>query len=206
MWDGLDLSKLTIPIDKLYIGGIKQGSQVKFNVDEKVGILQFGHGTMYKDNPVKFVNLPIVKTLSFKSADFVLIKNMIEGLDDKGKSDFKSVVITCKDLNIDEKQLIKSMLCGEESDFKGFGDILKKIEFINSKVNNKDATRDRFGEFLQVGDIVLVADSTNPRWPSTLDIYKGATPGGRIRTQNYMQLSPRNVIKLNNKNILDLLK
>ena len=206
MWDGLDLSKLTIPIDKLYMGDIKQGSQVKFNVDEKVGILQFGFGTMYKDNPVKFINLPIVKTLSFKSADFELIKNMIEGLEDKGKSDFKSVVITCKDLNIDEKQLIKSTLRGEESDFKGFGDILKKIEFINSKVNNKDATRDRFGEFLQVGDIVLVADSTNPRWPSILDIYKGATPGGRIRTQDYMQLPPRNVIKLNNKNILDLLK
>lgn len=205
-WNGLDLSKLTIPIDKLYIGYIKQGSEVKFNIDEKVGILQFGYGTMYKDNHVKFINLPIIKTLSFKFANFVLIKAMIEGLANKGKSNFKNVVINCRDLNVDEKQSIKSMLCDEETSFKGFGDVLKKIESINSVVNNKDATKDRFGEPLQFGDLVFVAESSNSQWPTKLDIYKGGTSGGRIRTEYNRMIPPRNVIKINNSKILGLIK
>ena len=206
MWKGLDLSKLTVPVDKMYIGNIRRNYAITFNVDEKIGILQFGYDSIYKDNYGKVVNLPIVKTLSFKSADFESVKEMIEGLEDKGKSNFKSIIVNCKDLNAEEKQAVKDMLAGEETSFKGFGDVLKKIESINSVVNDKDATKDRFGEPLQVGDLVFVAESSNPQWPTKLDIYKGGTSGGRIRTEYNRMVPPRNVIKINNSKILGLIK
>ena len=201
-FNGLDLSELKTHIRLLYLGNIADGSEVRFNPDLKVETLQFGYGAI--DASVK--NLPIFKTLSFKSADFTSIHNMIDGLEDKGKSNFNSIQITCKDCNNEEKEAIKNLLKGEDTGFVGYGEILKKIEVINKVVNDNDGGKDRFGESLSPGDVVIVADTSSPKWPSFLDIYKGCSGNGRIRTEKRMQLPPRNVIKLNNPKILDLLK
>ena len=207
-WNGLDLTKLTSAVGLLHIGGSSEDAEIKFNVNQKVGTLQFGYDSIFHNGgkTSKVVNLPIVKTLSFKSGDFESIRSMIEGLENKGNSNFKSMNISCRDLNAQEKEALKKLLQGEETDFAGYGKILKKIESINSIVNDNDGSKDRFGESLEPGDVVLVADTTNPKWPSFLDIYKGCSSNGRIRTESRMQLPPRNVIKINNPKILDLLK
>ena len=201
-FDGLDLTELKTQVRLLYIGDVAGGGIVKFNPDLKVETLQIGYGTI--DARIK--NLPIVKTLSFKSADFESIRKMIEGLEDKGKSNFKSVVISCRDCNNEEKEAIKALLQGQDAGFAGFGDILKKLKVLNSNQNLDDPTKDLFGCPLQTGDVVLVADTANPKWPSILDVYKGATSGGRVRTETRMQVPPRNIIKINNPDILKLFK
>ena len=201
-FDNLDLTELKTQVRLLYIGNVVDGGIVKFNPDLKVETLQIGYGAI--DASVK--NLPIVKTLSFKAADFDSIRKMIEGLEDTGKSNFKSVVISCRDCNNEEKEAIKALLQGQDTEFAGYGTLLKKIEEINKVSNDSDSTKDRFGEPLSPGDIVLVADTANPKYPSSLDIYKGSTSGGRIRTEKRMQIPPRNVIKFNNPKILGLLK
>jgi hypothetical protein len=201
-FSSLDLSELKTQIRLLYIGNVADGGIVKFNPDLKVETLQIGYGAI--DASVK--NLPIVKTLSFKSADFESIRKMIEGLEDKGKSNFKSVVISCRDCNNEEKEAIKSLLQGQDTGFVGFGDLVKKLKVLNSNQNLDDPTKDLFGCPLQAGDVVLVADAANPKWPSILDVYKGATSGGRVRTETRMQVPPRNIIKINNPKILELIK
>lgn len=201
-FNNLDLAELKTQVRLLYIGDVTDGGIIRFNPDLKVETLQIGYGAI--DASVK--NLPIVKTLSFKAADFSSIRKMIEGLEDNGKSNFKSVVISCRDCNNEEKEAIKALLQGQDTGFAGYGEILKKIEVINKVVNDKDGSKDRFGENLVPGDVVLVADTANPKWPSILDIYKGATSGGRVRTETRMQVPPRNIIKINNPKILDLLK
>lgn len=201
-FDGLDLTELKTQVRLLYIGDVKSGGIVKFNPDLKVETLQIGYGAI--DASVK--NLPIVKTLSFKAADFDSIRKMIEGLEDTGKSNFKSMVISCRDCNNEEKEAIKSLLQGQDTGFAGFGDLIKKLKVLNGNQNLDDPTKDLFGCPLQVGDVVLIADTSNPKWPSTLDIYKGATSGGRVRTETRMQVPPRNIIKINNPKLLELVK
>ena len=201
-FDSLDLTELKTQVRLLYIGDVVNGGIVKFNSDLKVETLQIGYGAI--DASIK--NLPIVKTLSFKAADFSSIRKMIEGLEDTGKSNFKSVVISCRDCNNEEKEAIKSLLQGQDTGFAGFGDLIKKLKGLNSNQNLDDPTKDLFGCPLQVGDVVLIADTSNPKWPSILDIYKGATSGGRVRTETRMQVPPRNIIKINNPKLLELVK
>ena len=201
-FDSLDLTELKTQVRLLYIGNVVDGGVVKFNPDLKVETLQIGYGTI--DASVK--NLPIVKTLSFKAADFRSIRKMIEGLEDKGKSNFKSVVISCRDCNNEEKEAIKALLQGQGTGFAGFGDLIKKLKVLNSNQNLDDPTKDLFGCPLTMGDVVLIADTANPKYPSILDIYKGVTSGGRIRTETRMQVPPRNIIKINNPDILKLFR
>lgn len=202
VFDGLDLTELKTQVRLLYIGDVADGGVIRFNPDLKVETLQIGYGTI--DASVK--NLPIVKTLSFKSADFSSIRKMIEGLEDVGKSNFKSVVISCRDCNNEEKEAIKALLQGQDTGFAGFDDIIKKIQNFNSHQNLDDPTKDLFGCPLQIGDVLLIADTVNPKYPSILDIYKGVTSGGRIKTNSRSQVPPRNIIKLNNPKLLELLK
>lgn len=207
-FDSLDLTELKIQVRLLYIGDMGPGSVIKFNPDLRVDTLQFGYGCIKNSNYDGAVvkNLPIVKTLSFKAADFDSIREMIEGLEDTGKSNFKSVVISCRDCNNEEKEAIKALLQGQDTGFSGFGDVIKKIKEINSHQNLDDPTKDLFGCPLNVGDVVLIADTANPRYPSILDVYKGVTSGGRIKTDSRSQVPPRNIIKINNPAILKLLK
>lgn len=201
-FDSLDLTELKTQVRLLYIGNVKSGGIVRFNPDLKVETLQIGYGAI--DASVK--NLPIVRTLSFKAADFGSIRKMIEGLEDKGKSNFKSVVISCRDCNNEEKEALKTLLQGQDTGFAGFGDLVKKLKILNSNQNLDDPTKDLFGCPLTMGDIVIIADTANPKYPSILDIYKGVTSGGRIRTETRMQVPPRNIIKINNPDILKLSK
>lgn len=201
-FDNLDLTELKTQVRLLYIGNVVDGGVVKFNPDLKVETLQIGYGAI--DASVK--NLPIVKTLSFKAADFGSIRKMIEGLEDAGKSNFKSVVISCRDCNNEEKEAIKALLQGQDTGFAGFGDLIKKLKVLNSNQNLDDPTKDLFGCPLTMGDVVLIADTANPKYPSILDIYKGVTSGGRIRTETRMQVPPRNIIKINNPDILKLFR
>ena len=201
-FDGLDLTELKTQVRLLYIGNVVDGGIIKFNSDLKVETLQIGYGAI--DASVK--NLPIVRTLSFKAADFGSIRKMIEGLEDKGKSNFKSVVISCRDCNNEEKEALKTLLQGQDTGFAGFGDLVKKLKILNSNQNLDDPTKDLFGCPLTMGDIVIIADTANPKYPSILDIYKGVTSGGRIRTETRMQVPPRNIIKINNPDILKLSK
>lgn len=201
-FNGLDLTELKNQVRLLYVGDVNPGGIVKFNPDLKVETLQIGYGV----EPTSIKNLPIVKTLSFKSADFISIREMIEGLEDKGKSNFKSVVISCRDCNGEEKEAIKTLLQGQDTGFAGFGDLVKKLKVLNGNQNLDDPTKDLFGCPLVMGDVVLIADTANPKYPSILDVYKGATSGGRVRTETRMQVSPRNIIKINNPDILKLCK
>lgn len=207
-FDNLDLTELKTQVRLLYIGDMGPGSIIKFNPDLRVDTLQFGYGCInnssYDGAVVK--NLPIVKTLSFKAADFSSIRKMIEGLEDTGKSNFKSVVISCRDCNNEEKETLKALLQGQDIGFAGFSDILKKIQNINNHQNLDDPTKDLFGCPLQLGDVVLIADTANPKWPSILGIYKGSTTGGRIKTDSRSQVPPRNIIKINNPKLLELFK
>ena len=155
-FDSLDLTELKTQVRLLYIGDVVNGGIVKFNSDLKVETLQIGYGAI--DASIK--NLPIVKTLSFKAADFSSIRKMIEGLEDTGKSNFKSVVISCRDCNNEEKEAIKSLLQGQDTGFAGFGDLIKKLKGLNSNQNLDDPTKDLFGCPLQVGDVVLIADTS----------------------------------------------
>ena len=205
LFGDIDLSELTIPVHEIYVDDLMSGATITYNVNQKVDIVSFG----YKALNIKIKSLPIIKTLSFKYGGFEKIKNIVVGIEDKGKSNFDKVAISDRDLTADEKNAIKELLKGEseeDSSVNEYVKILKKLDVINHVINTKDATKDRFGEKLNSGDIVLVADSTNPQWPSILDIYKSTTSGGRIRTQYRSQLPPRNVIKLNNPKILELLK
>ena len=202
IFDGLDLTELKTQVRLLYIGDIKIGSTIKFNQDLRVDTLQFGYGV--EGAIVK--NLPIFKTLSFKAADFDSIREMIEGLEDTGKSNFKNIVISCRSCNNEEKEALKALLQGQDTGFAGFSEIIKKIQNFNSHQNLDDPTKDLFGCPLQVGDVVLIADTANPKWPSILDVYKGATSGGRIKTDSRSQVPPRNVIKINNPKLLELIK
>ena len=201
-FDGLDLIELKTQVRLLYIGNVKRGGIVRFNPDLKVETLQIG----YDIETTSIKNLPMVKTLSFKAADFDSIREMIEGLEDKGKSNFKSIVISCKDCNNEEKEALKILLQGQDTGFAGFGDLIKKLKVLNSNQNLDDPTKDLFGCPLAIGDVVLIADTANPKYPSILDVYKGATSGGRVRTETRMQVPPRNIIKINNPDILKLSK
>ena len=206
----LDLTDLkTVISNSLVIGSLEKTGFIKFNPDLKTNIIQFGYDTLgSKWNPTgAYVeNLPIFKTITFKSGDFEHVKLMIEGLKDKGKSNFNNIKVNGGDLSDVEKETIKSLLNGQETEYKGHADLFNKLKTINSVINDKDGSKDRFGTPLEVGDIVLVCDSTNSKYPSFLDVYKGGTKGGRIRTEIQMMIPPRNVIKLNNPKILDLLK
>ena len=205
LFGDIDLSELTIPVHEIYIADHKPGATITYNTNQKVDIVSFG----YNCSNTKIKSLPILKILSFKCGDFECIQNIVNGIEDKGKSDFDKVTISDRGLTVEEKKAIKELLKGDSTSAGGVNEYMKtikKLDIINKTINTEDATKDRFGEKLQLGDVVLIADSANPQWPSTLDIYKGATTGGRIRTQNRSQLPPRNVIKLNNPKILELLK
>ena len=201
-FDSLDLTELKTQIRLLYIGDVKNGGVVRFNPDLKVETLQIG----YRIEPASIKNLPIIKTLSFKDEDFDSIRKMIEGLEDKGKSNFKSIVISCRYCSNEEKEALKTLLQGQDAGFAGFGDLVKKLKVLNSNQNFDDPTKDLFGCPLTIGDVVLIADTANPKYPSILDVYKGVTSGGRVRTETRMQVPPRNIIKINNPDILKLSK
>lgn len=205
----IDLTQLTSPVRKLYVSHLIEGGEIKFNPNLKVETLQFGYGSLFGWHETytgTLKNLPIFKTLSFQTGSYEGIKKVLSEIDDKGKSNFNSIVVNCKDLNKEEKEAIKNFLKGEDDGFTGYGETLNKINDINKIINDKDDTKDRFGVILSPGDIVLVACSTDPKYPSRLDIYKSSSGNGRIRTETMMQIPPRNVIKLNNPKILELLK
>ena len=200
----VDLQNLNLKIDKtLGIHNLLDHAVVNFNPTTKINILQFGYDVL--DRSVRIEHLPIFKTLSFKTGSFDSIKEFIENVDDKGKSNFSNIKISCKDLDENEKEAVKAMLAGTDAEFSGYGEILKKINKINSVINDKDGSKDRFGEPLTPGDIVIYCCSASG-WPSRLDIYKGGTGGGRIRTETQSMVPPRNIIKLNNPKLLELLK
>ena len=206
----LDLSDLNVTItNSLQVSGFENGATVKFNPNLKTNILQFGYysvGNGYNDVNIDVENLPIFKTISFKAGDFDHVKAMIDGISDFGKSNFNSIVVNGSELSKEEKEAVKNILKKEESEFVSSGEILKKIAAINSVKNDKDGTKDRFGCPLNYGDVVLVCESSIPSYPSFLDVYKGCSQNGRIRTDKQKMVPPRNVIKLNNPKILELLK
>jgi hypothetical protein len=197
-WRDLDLSRLKIPVKTLYIG--ENIGPTTFNPDLNVSTLQIGYNGLCQYN-----NLPTInRVLSFKYGTLEDISKWIGDMKDKGKSNFSKINISCKDLNEEEKNAVKELLMGNQSSFEGYGNLIKKLKQINAVINEKDVTKDRFGEPLSPGDIVICC-SSDPNWPSKLDIYK-APAGSRIRCQEHSQVPPRNIIKVNNPTILKLLK